>query len=719
MNSPRQEPKSTLNVFVSYSRKDEQFARRTVAALENRGIKAKIDTRDLPNLAEWRRELLHFIRSADAVVFIVSRNSIDSPLCQWEVSQVAVLNKRLAPVVLERVDDDRIIPETIASINYLFFDPPNDFEVQADKLAEGLRTDIQWVKEHTRIGEAARRWADRNRPSALLLRGAELEEAEEWAASRPHAAPEPTVLHHELIAASRRSAMRRQRIWVCGSVAVAVLAITLAGAAMWQRKVAIDAERLATAQKKTAEANFKVALDAANKNIAIVPGGLQSGKINLDLARTLLDTSNSTLGNLAEENDNLEIAEARMRLYDTFSETYLTIGDVHKALQSAELGQRIAAHLTEIDPKKTRQRDLANSYARIGDARAGGGDLVGALKEFRNSLEILRHLKPRKRAGEELLADVWRTHERIGDILQAQNALPEAQEHYEAMLAVAREGRQRSPSSNKWQLCESITREDIGDVLRARGDLDGALHHFVIMEEVAQELVARDPSVNRWQWTLSLGHERVGDIYLKKGDPLQALNKYRKFLEIVERLATIDPSHSLWQRGLAIAHERIGDALITHRDDRAALAEYETDRDIARRLAGKDPGNSAFKRDLAIANRKIGDALYAQGAYGVAREHYATYQAMAKELVASDPSNADWEMDLATSYQRLGDVLLALADASGALDMFSRCSITTWKPYDPRNLWPPPFGQLSDWPSRLQDYCRAKTQAAGIRANLQ
>jgi hypothetical protein len=90
-----------------------------VAALEARGLVPKIDTRDLPKLEDWRRELLSFIREADAVIFIVSPNSIFSPVCAWEVEQVAKLNKRLTPIVLERVSDDRI-PEAIAKINYLF-----------------------------------------------------------------------------------------------------------------------------------------------------------------------------------------------------------------------------------------------------------------------------------------------------------------------------------------------------------------------------------------------------------------------------------------------------------------------------------------------------------------------------------------------------------------------------------------------------------------------
>jgi hypothetical protein len=46
-----------LKVFISYSRKDLAFAQHIVAGLEARGLAPKIDTRDLPKLEDWRREL--------------------------------------------------------------------------------------------------------------------------------------------------------------------------------------------------------------------------------------------------------------------------------------------------------------------------------------------------------------------------------------------------------------------------------------------------------------------------------------------------------------------------------------------------------------------------------------------------------------------------------------------------------------------------------------
>jgi WD40 repeat protein len=259
MAETRGAEEKNLKVFISYSRKDIAFAQRIVAALETRGLAPKIDTRDLPKLEDWRRELLGFIREADAVVFIVSPNSISSPVCSWEVEQVAKLNKRLAPIVLERVSDDRI-PAAIAKINYLFFDQPDHFEHQTDELARALQTDLVWLKEHTRLGELARRWDERRRATGWLLRGQELQDAESWIASRPRSAPEPTELHREFIVQSRRGATRRQRLTLGGSLIAAVIGLGLAGLAYWQRGVAVEQERVAEQQRSIAEAQRQIAL---------------------------------------------------------------------------------------------------------------------------------------------------------------------------------------------------------------------------------------------------------------------------------------------------------------------------------------------------------------------------------------------------------------------------------------------------------------------------
>src|SRR5436309_10429671 len=108
MPDPQLASAQKTRVFISYARADIAFADRLPGALEARGYDVLIDRRNLPTLEDWQRELLVLIRKADSVVYIVSPRSITSATCRWEVEQIEAFDKRLAPVVLERVDNDKI-----------------------------------------------------------------------------------------------------------------------------------------------------------------------------------------------------------------------------------------------------------------------------------------------------------------------------------------------------------------------------------------------------------------------------------------------------------------------------------------------------------------------------------------------------------------------------------------------------------------------------------
>lgn len=157
------------------------FADRLASALEARGFEVTIDRRGLPALEDRRRELLGFIRAAETVVFIVSASSAGSPVCAWQIEQIAALNKRLAPVVLEPVENDGISGD-VTKIEAVFFDPPNVWDSQIEKLAVALNTDSAWLKEHSRLTDLALRWQEGNRPEGQLLKRAGIRAAQQWAA---------------------------------------------------------------------------------------------------------------------------------------------------------------------------------------------------------------------------------------------------------------------------------------------------------------------------------------------------------------------------------------------------------------------------------------------------------------------------------------------------------------------------------------------------------
>jgi hypothetical protein len=192
-----------LKVFISYSRKDQIFADRLVAALTVRDFDVLIDHRDLPVLEDWERELLGLIRESDTVILVLSPQSLESKVVAWEIEQVRIHSKRLAPVVIGELGN-LPVPSDVAKINYMSFVDGSPFEQRLEELARALRTDVAWIKEHTRLGEAARRWAERGRPGDAMLRGRDLDEAEAWAVRRPREAPAAGELLAEFLSASRK-----------------------------------------------------------------------------------------------------------------------------------------------------------------------------------------------------------------------------------------------------------------------------------------------------------------------------------------------------------------------------------------------------------------------------------------------------------------------------------------------------------------------------------
>jgi formylglycine-generating enzyme required for sulfatase activity len=199
-------------VFISYSRKDMAFADKLEAALKSRGFEVLIDRQEIYAFEDWWKRIEALIGSADTVVFVLSPDSVKSDVALNEITHAASLNKRFAPIVRRRVEDTAV-PEALRRLNFIFFDEAERFEASANRLADALETDINWIRQHTEYGEAERRWASAGRPNGLLLQPPTLDIAEYWIASRPRNAPEPTKEIRSFVIASRKQARKSQRIW--------------------------------------------------------------------------------------------------------------------------------------------------------------------------------------------------------------------------------------------------------------------------------------------------------------------------------------------------------------------------------------------------------------------------------------------------------------------------------------------------------------------------
>ena len=190
-----------LKVFISYSRRDAaEFADELVAGLELAGFAPFLDRHDIAAREDWEARLGGLIAQSDTVVFVVSPEAVKSERCVWEVERTLDLSKRLIPVIHQPVPEADI-PDKLRRLQFVRFDQGRGLARALAELAEALRTDLDWIREHTRLGELSARWLARGKPDSLLLRGDDLDAAKAWAAARK-AAPEITPAQRDLLNAS-------------------------------------------------------------------------------------------------------------------------------------------------------------------------------------------------------------------------------------------------------------------------------------------------------------------------------------------------------------------------------------------------------------------------------------------------------------------------------------------------------------------------------------
>jgi TIR domain len=195
-----------LNVFISYSRDDLDFADQLDEALQLVGFATSVDRHRISGGEEWQARLGSLIRDADTVVFVLSPASAKSDICAWEVEEAARLNKRIIPVLCRPLDG--AVPSTaLAQRNYIFFyaepkSPGSGFGQGLRRLVAALNTDLDWLREHTRLLKRATEWEMGGRSANRLLTGEDIAAARAWAARRPKGAPEPTELHLAFLRAS-------------------------------------------------------------------------------------------------------------------------------------------------------------------------------------------------------------------------------------------------------------------------------------------------------------------------------------------------------------------------------------------------------------------------------------------------------------------------------------------------------------------------------------
>lgn len=278
------------DVFISYSRKDNDFVHLLHRKLVDRGRDIWVDWEDIPSSADWWKEVCTGIEAADTFLFIISPDSVRSKICHDEIEHAVANNKRFLPILyrdLVEESDKAAMHEAISSHNWIFFREADGFDNAFEKLTNALDTDLSHVREHTRLLVRAIEWDQQNRNSSLLLNGTEIQKAEVWLTEGISKKPEPTDLHTQFILASRSAETRRQRTLLIGVTIALVVSLLLAVASLFL---------FSLAETRRTEAENNRALAVTAQAVAEIRGDQARSLALAANARNLIGEDNPSLG---------------------------------------------------------------------------------------------------------------------------------------------------------------------------------------------------------------------------------------------------------------------------------------------------------------------------------------------------------------------------------------------------------------------------------------
>jgi len=185
-------------VFISYSRKDIDFAKRLTAELQKSELDFWIDWEGIPPTVDWRREIEKGIEESDAFLFLISPDSVESKICGEEIDHAVKNGKRLVPLVIRETKGSEVHPK-LSSLNWIFFRKTDNFDASISKLLESIHTDFEWVEVQRRLQVRALEWERNHKENSFLLRGKDLGDAELQLATNSSKEPVPTDLQHEYV----------------------------------------------------------------------------------------------------------------------------------------------------------------------------------------------------------------------------------------------------------------------------------------------------------------------------------------------------------------------------------------------------------------------------------------------------------------------------------------------------------------------------------------
>ena len=363
---------STYNeVFISYSRKNREFAQKIVDTLYEHDIdNIWVDWEDIEFSENWWERIKSGIESAHNFVFLITPDSLKSQPCYDEIEHAVKTGKRIIPVLhmdVVSADDHNQMHPAVAQHHWLNFRETDDFNASMKLLLDTIQTDLPHVRFHTRLLTRAKEWAKEGRDEGRTLATSELNEATHWlrVAERQKKNPYPVNLQREFIASSKHYHRRRQRV-IFGFSFISFIIAGLAILSIFlfqdsQRNLALVQQRGTQVAEQAALARNQAILAAEQAQLAAANAVLADDNAGTALAAADSNATQVVIANTAQADAAYNEATAAAALATS------RILQATAENDAFEQGQTAIAALSTSEYRGTQVQDEANRAERNAD----------------------------------------------------------------------------------------------------------------------------------------------------------------------------------------------------------------------------------------------------------------------------------------------------------------------------------------------------------------
>jgi len=357
-------------------------------------------------------------------------------------------------------------------------------------------------------------------------------------------------------------------------------------------------EDLANAYEKVGDVQGR----PGSMNLGGTAASLQSYRKAEGIRRALLREAKD-----AAERDRWEeaLANTLMRISSILRAT----GDGQQALDADRTALEMRRRLLERKPDDVaRQRNVASSLTATSASVSMLGAFQGVLELRREGLHLYEQLAKRNPGSDDDQQGLAVAHTRMASILLHEKDVKGAIKHYRESLRIQTAVHTAHNGQAQFRISLGLAHSNLGNALRVAGDAKGALASFALAVRQFEPLVNADANEVRARTLLATVRLREAKAWNLLGDTSRAARLLRAVLEERRLLAERNPANAGARGEVAETHGVLGDVALRARQFGEAVSQYETALGLFTALEKEGRANTADREEMARIRTRLTDA---------------------------------------------------------------------------------------------------------------